>query len=257
MTGLDEHKAEYTGDETARLEMIWGEGFLSPGGSAEVARILGPYSMEGSNILDIGCGTGGIDIVLVRAHGAGTVVGIDVEEKSIDLANRRLANHRLQDQIEYQLVAPGPLPFPNETFDVVFSKDAIIHIQDKHGLYGEAFRVIRPGGQLIVSDWLRGEGEKFNKAVEKFVEASGHNFTLVSLSKVGKKLRNLGFVDIDLSNRREWYLKEASAELEKMRGPLKEQLHEEIEFWEIMIDALNHGAIMPGHIRARRPASTL
>ena len=256
MTGSDEQETDYTDAVTSRLETIWGEGFLSPGGAAEVARVLGPYSIEGSDILDIGCGTGGIDVALVRAHGAGTVVGIDVEKKSIDLADRRLAKHGLQDRIKYQLVDPGPLPFPNETFDFVFSKDAIIHIQDKRGLYGEAFRVIRPGGQLIVSDWLRGVGEKFDKTVEKFVEASGHEFTLVSLGDVGEIITDLGFVDIDLSSRREWYLKEASAELEKMRGPLQEQLHEEIEFWEIMIDALGQGAIMPGHIRATRPANT-
>jgi hypothetical protein len=54
-----------------QLEMIWGEGFLSPGGPAEVARILAGKDVAGRDILDIGSGMGGADIALVRNHGAG------------------------------------------------------------------------------------------------------------------------------------------------------------------------------------------
>ena len=76
-------------------------------------------------------------------------MGIDVEKELVDLANYYLTRHSLENRITYKLVDPGPLPFPDETFDAVFSKDAIIHIQDKHGLYSEAYRVIRPGGRIF------------------------------------------------------------------------------------------------------------
>lgn len=256
MSENEDRDSNYTDDETGRLEAIWGEGFLSPGGSSEVSRILGHHNIEDCDILDIGSGTGGVDIVLVREHGARTVVGIDIEEKLVDLANRYLARHALEDRIKYQLVKPGPLPFPDESFDAVFSKDAIIHVADKIGLYSEAFRVMQPGGRLFVSDWLRGEGDKFDATVEKFIESSGHDFTMVSLSEIGDVLAKVGFTDIDLIDRLDWYLNEAKAELEKMRGPLETELREEIEFWEIMVSALNEGAIMPGHMRALKPTNT-
>lgn len=245
---------KYKDEETERLETIWGEGFLSPGGPAEVSRILGSHSIAGSDVLDIGSGTGGVDIVLVREHDAGSVLGIDVEKKLVDLANHYLINHDLEDRIKYQLVEPGPLPFADGSFDAVFSKDAIIHVPDKSAIYSEALRVLRPDGRLFVSDWLRGEGDEFDNTVENFIEASGHEFTMVSLKEIGGMLERLGFVDIDLDDRRQWYLKEATAELEKMRGPLQTQMLEEIDFWEIMVSALNEGAIMPGHIRAMKPA---
>ena len=52
----DGNGTSYADDETGRLETIWGEGFLSPGGPAEVSRVLGDHSIEGCDILDIGSG---------------------------------------------------------------------------------------------------------------------------------------------------------------------------------------------------------
>ena len=62
------------------LEAVWGQGFLSPGGPDEVARIIGTHDFTGKTVLDIGCGAGGIDLALVQNHGAGYVLGIDVED---------------------------------------------------------------------------------------------------------------------------------------------------------------------------------
>ena len=45
-------------------------------------------------------------------------------------------------------VWPGPLPFPPESFDIVFSKDAIVHIPDKHALMEDVYRVLKPGGMV-------------------------------------------------------------------------------------------------------------
>ena len=58
------------------LESIWGAGFLSPGGADEVARVIGRHDLTGQQVLDIGCGAGGIDLVLVRNHGVVYVMGL-------------------------------------------------------------------------------------------------------------------------------------------------------------------------------------
>ena len=256
----------YPEDAAGRLELIWGEGFLSPGGPAEVSRILGGKDITGCDVLDIGSGTGGVDITLVRDHAAGTVIGIDVEKRLVDLATDRSQRLHLNGRIKYQVVEPGPLPFKDETFDIVFSKDAIIHIRKKKDIYAEALRVLRPGGRLLVSDWLRGDGEAVTPRVQEFIAASGHDFTLLSLSEIGKIVKKLGFVEVDLVDRNTWYLKEATAELERLRGPLKPQflerwgekaLHDEAAFWEVLVVALGEGAMRPGHIRAMKPARLL
>ena len=256
----------YPEDVQAKLELVWGEGFLSPGGPAEVSRILGTKSISGCKILDIGSGIGGADVSLVQDHDAGSVVGIDVQKELIDLASNRARKLNLENQIKYQLVTPGLLPFADESFDVTFSKDAIIHVREKAALYAEIFRILRPGGRLLVSDWLRGDGDAMTPMVEEFIAASGHDFTLVSLRELEGIVEEVGFVEVELEDRRDWYFKEATGELEKLRGPLNAQFLElwgdeatqdEITFWEVLVAALEKGAIRPGHIRGVKSTGAL
>ena len=49
---------------------------------------------------------------------------------------------------------PGPLPFADASFDIVFSKDALLHVPDKDALFAEIFRVLKPGGVFAASDWM-------------------------------------------------------------------------------------------------------
>ncbi len=140
----------------AMLEAVWGEGFLSPGGPDEVARVIGTHDLTGKSVLDIGCGAGGIDLALVRNHHAAHVCGLDVEDPVLAHARVLVARAGLTKRIGLVKAAPGPLPFPPGTFDVVFSKDSIVHIPDKHALMTEIFRVLKPGGWFLASDWLIG-----------------------------------------------------------------------------------------------------
>jgi SAM-dependent methyltransferase len=72
------------------LELVWGDGFLSPGGPDEVARVLEGIGLEGRSVLDIGCGVGGIDVLLVERFGAGYVTGVDVEDTVLAGARARV-----------------------------------------------------------------------------------------------------------------------------------------------------------------------
>ncbi len=71
------------------LEEIWGDGFLSPGGADEVARVLSDVDIEDKCVLDIGSGSGACAVLLVSEHKAARVIGIDVEDPVCEAANRR------------------------------------------------------------------------------------------------------------------------------------------------------------------------
>src|SRR5262249_34469647 len=128
---------EYGDAMVAALELLWGEGFLSPGGPAEVAAIVEGHELRGREMLDIGCGIGGIDLLLAERFGARRVLAIDVEADNTARARRRAEAKGLADRVSYRLVEPGsgPFPFDAQSFDVVFSKDSIIHIPDKAALF--------------------------------------------------------------------------------------------------------------------------
>ena len=85
-------------------------------------------------ILDIGCGCGGAVFHLIRTHGAAHATGIDVEPLVIDRAQELAENYGLTNQTKFETVIPGPLPFDDQSFDMIFSKDAFLHIPDKETL---------------------------------------------------------------------------------------------------------------------------
>ena len=84
----EEASQEYDDDMVALLEAVWGEGFMSPGGTGEVDRYLQGVNLAGSSVLDIGCGLGGVDVHLVKQHRAEKLTGIDIDPDLIERCDR-------------------------------------------------------------------------------------------------------------------------------------------------------------------------
>src|SRR5690554_4435014 len=101
LPGTNSH--EYDPEAIDFLEALWGEGYLSPGGPEEVDRVLDGLSLAGSRVLDIGCGTGGATLRLVRHHHAGSAVGYDVEAPVVDAARLRAGREGLSDRLDFVL----------------------------------------------------------------------------------------------------------------------------------------------------------
>jgi phosphoethanolamine N-methyltransferase len=252
----------YDDRHTAFLEALWGEGYLSPGGPQEVARVVDGLDLAGLSVLDIGCGTGAITCALARDHGAGHVVGIDVEAPVCALARDRVERAGLIDRIEIRLVEPGPLPFADGTFDVVFSKDSIIHIPDKEFLAQEAFRILKTGGWFAASDWLIAHDDAPSPEMAAYIALEDLDFVMASPARYTAAFRAAGFTDVALVNRNPWYAKIAVSELDVLTGPCRaafEAAHgadlvgHNVKTWTAMIKVLDSGEHCPHHIRARKP----
>ncbi len=257
----NEPEQEYDDALIALLETIWGEGFLSPGGPEEVDLVLRGCDLRDKRVLDIGCGCGGIDLLLVEKYGASEVIAIDIESRVIERARELASARGLGDRIAFQRIEPGPLAFDDASFDVVFSKDAIIHIPDKVALAGDVFRILQPGGLFAASDWLRGPGEP-SEEMNTYLELEGLDFGMADAKTYRSALEQAGFVDIALTDRNAWYRGVAKEEVARMSGPLYDRLVEiqgsefadhEIHVWEAMIAVLEKGELRPTHLRARKP----
>ena len=129
---MTDSQSYYDKDHIEFLQKLWGDGYLSPGGPDEVKRILRNVELANMTVLDIGCGSGGITVSLFNDYGAQKVIGIDVETEVCDAALQRVKLLGLKSHIDILKVQPGPFPFEDATFDIVFSKDSIVHLSLIH-----------------------------------------------------------------------------------------------------------------------------
>ena len=255
---------QYPDHFVERLHTVWGVGFLSPGGPQEVKEIARNIGLADEVVLDIGCGTGGPSIVLARDLGAGRVVAIDVEAPLLARAAEHAAAEGVADRIAFMPVEPGPLPFEDESFDLVFSKDALIHIADKAAIYREALRVLRPGGAFVASDWLAGDNTASSADWLRYRELGHLDFTMATAADTEATMTAAGFDRVSTRDRNAWYADLARFELEQIEGPLRDELiaavGEEIHgHWvqvrRALAGAVGAGALRPTHLRGFKPTA--
>ena len=208
----------YSKHLVAGLEWMWGEGFLSPGGINEVELIVQNVDLSNKRVLDIGCGIGGIDRLLITHFNAAHVTGIDVEPELVERARADARAAGLKERIEIMLSTEGVLEFGNESFDIVFSKDSIIHIKNKQLIFDEILRVLRCGGVLAGSDWLGSNTTDTSPLVREWLEISGLDFQFITASKLRTCMESAGFKSIRLRDRNEWYKQAVRDEIEKVSG---------------------------------------
>ena len=255
-----EHE-EYDDRMLTLLQIIWGDGFLSPGGPQAVRAIVAGLDLAGKRVLDIGCGLGGLDEVLVHEFGA-QVVGVDVGALIVKLGQARAARSGLADRIEIKLVKPGPLPFPDATFDVVFGKDAWLHIEDKASFFAEIHRVLKPGGIITCGDWMKSPGP-YSDDMRYFFKMECLTYNLVTLAEYGRLIHGAGFVEVALEDIAAQYQVGAKEELRRMKAEHFDLLTRElgaeardffIEDWRSLTVVLDKGELRPARMRAQKPA---
>ena len=262
MTETDSgHALYYTDDLIENLQLRWGEGFMSPGGAAELRRMLRGVEMAGARVLDLGCGIGGYDFLMVEAHDTAHVTGIDIDAASLATARREADRRGLQGRIDFRQAGGGVLPFADGHFDIVFSKDAIVDLPDKAPVFDELFRVTRPGGRVVIGDWFR-SAAPYTDEMRAWATTGDETYEMQTLDQAANDLRAAGFTEIETDDRNAWYRDLARAEYARLEGPLHDtyrarfgeaQARASVENARIRWLLAEQVQLRPGHLRGRRP----
>ncbi|MBD9355553.1 class I SAM-dependent methyltransferase [Methylomonas albis] len=105
----------------------------------------------GDKVLDAGCGIGGSTIWMAKQHG-NRVTGITISAKQADYARQHAKRHGVAELVDFEVADFCATPFPDASFDVVWALESSCHALNKADFLREAWRVLKPGGRIVVCD---------------------------------------------------------------------------------------------------------
>ncbi|MFH8291960.1 SAM-dependent methyltransferase [Streptomyces sp. NPDC018059] len=155
----------------------------------------------GKKALDIGSGVGGPALTIAEHSGA-HVTGLDLSDLRVNQARTRAAEAGLADRTQFIKGDAQAIPFPDETFDAVYSFQAICHVPDKGRVHAEIARVLKPGAVSLGYDWLAKDGLSPEDAAG-FIEPICRHHALSHLSsprELTEHLRAAGFEAVSVGD---------------------------------------------------------
>jgi sterol 24-C-methyltransferase len=169
---------------------------------------------EGMKVLDVGCGVGGPAREIAKFTGA-HITGLNNNDYQIDRARQYAVKEKLSDQLEFVKGDFMQMSFPDNSFDAVYAIEATVHAPRLEGVYGEIFRVLKPGGVFGVYEWLM--TDKYDndnvghRKIRLDIELGDGISNMVNISEAVDAMKAVGFEMLhreDLADREDpmpWY----------------------------------------------------
>ncbi|XP_008278560.1 phosphoethanolamine methyltransferase isoform X2 [Stegastes partitus] len=247
---------QYTRRGILRYEKMFGAGYVSTGGSSTTKEFVDLLNLKpGQKVLDVGCGIGGGDFYMAKTFGV-EVLGMDLSDNMVDIAMERAIAEKLTS-VQFEVSDATKRMFPEGSFDVIYSRDTILHIDDKLALFKRFHSWLKPGGQLLISDYCCGE-KPWTPAFEAYVKQRG--YVLYTPTQYGKFIQEAGFSNVRADDRTGHFIQVIKTELQRaeaIKDDYIKEFSEEDYFaivngWKEKLERSNSGDQRWGLFHAKR-----
>jgi len=140
-----------------------------------------------STVLDVACGTGEFERLLLLEQPTQRIIGVDLAEKMLGIAQQKCRDY---PNVSFQKASVSALPFADHSFDVVVSASAFHYFDDPIVALLEMKRVLKPDGELVILDWCKDDVlcqvydfvlKRFDPAYRQcYTQVEFHNFLHVA-----------------------------------------------------------------------------
>ncbi|GJP81190.1 hypothetical protein CLOP_g11357 [Closterium sp. NIES-67] len=228
----NQERQQYSLESILRYEHIYGHGFVSTGGRDSTLSVLPLLSLSPHRrVLDVGCGLGGSAMLMATLCGA-SVHAIDLSPTMISLAIERSrsihaaaatsapaatssSTSAVMPVVQFEVADCLTRNFPDAAFDCIYTRDTLLHIQDKPHLFARFHRWLKPGGKVLITDYCSGKDkdDQWSDEFKGYVAQRGYH--LVTVRRYSELLQAAGFHVLKAEDRSQQFL--AILEEEKSR----------------------------------------
>lgn len=124
---------------------------------------------EGDKVLDAGCGVGGSSIWLVKNKRC-SVAGINIAESQISEARKNTKKAGVSDKIDFIIADYGNLPLDDNSQDIFWALESLVHSADKKQVIKEAYRVLGKNGRIVFAEYFLRENPSLDKNEHRYLQ---------------------------------------------------------------------------------------
>lgn len=176
----------------AVVQALFGEGMIAPADPEALTKMTHPLGLSKEmTVVEVGVGLGGIARA-ISSQADIYITGFEPDAELARVANELSTKHGMARKVRITHLAHGGLDVRPETVDAVISKEALLAVEDKPAVFTAIRRALRPGGQLMMSEYMLVANE-LSPAVVRWTEATPTKLYPMPIKAARSELEHLGF----------------------------------------------------------------